>query len=104
MKPSSLLANIVDMAKRMNDQAMKEAAVWRVCERHKKPLKFFCKDDEATLCATCTTMKRHKTHHVLLVEDAAEDDKVCSILGLRTGNVTVNFHCMERRLVLLGKR
>lgn len=87
--PNYQLRNIVDIAQQLDDQAVQEAEVWGDCERHQEPLKFFCKDDKVPLCVLCKKLKRHKEHHVLLVEAAAEEYKVRSPPGCRSGN----FYC-----------
>lgn len=71
---------------------MKEAAAdWSICERHEEPLKFFCMDDDTPLCVVCEKFKKHKIHHVVLVEVASEEYKVSGIAELRTRNFTMNY-------------
>lgn len=39
------------------------------CEEHKRPLEYFCKDDDILLCPDCYIGKTHKHHDVVKVED-----------------------------------
>ncbi|XP_066473530.1 E3 ubiquitin-protein ligase TRIM7-like [Tiliqua scincoides] len=44
-----------------------------VCETHQKPLKLFCRDDEAPFCVECDQSQQHRNHHMIPVEEAAEE-------------------------------
>ncbi|XP_060094135.1 E3 ubiquitin-protein ligase TRIM7-like [Heteronotia binoei] len=58
----------------------------QVCEKHQKPLKLFCKDDNAPICVACDGSKEHKYHEVIPLEEAAQEykDDICSFLeGLK---------------------
>uniref|UniRef100_A0A8C0BB93 Uncharacterized protein n=1 Tax=Buteo japonicus TaxID=224669 RepID=A0A8C0BB93_9AVES len=39
------------------------------CERHREPLKVFCKDDEAFICVICRESRAHRAHTMLPVQD-----------------------------------
>ncbi|XP_060094681.1 zinc finger protein RFP-like [Heteronotia binoei] len=52
------------------------------CLRHKKKLHLFCREDEKLLCFLCERSPEHQGHTVLLLEDAAQQqkDKIFSCL------------------------
>lgn len=45
------------------------------CSIHKKPLEFYCCEDNTCLCTSCCLVGKHKGHNVILVEEAAEQAK-----------------------------
>lgn len=47
-----------------------------LCEVHNKPLKFFCQNELALICAQCAKTKQHHNHTVLPVQEAAQKNKV----------------------------
>ncbi|XP_070789539.1 zinc finger protein RFP-like [Pituophis catenifer annectens] len=51
------------------------AANSTLCEVHNKPLKFFCQNELALICAQCAKSKKHHTHTVLPMEEAAQKKK-----------------------------
>nr|XP_056700347.1 zinc finger protein RFP-like [Euleptes europaea] len=59
-----------------------EAGKVRVCEKHQKPLKLFCEDDDAPICVVCDGSKEHRFHKVIPLEEAAQKYKgnICSFL------------------------
>lgn len=69
------LASIVPLVKKLQEGRL-AARQAEVCERHQKPLRFFCRDDQAALCATCKRTKAHRSHVVVLVDEAAQELKV----------------------------
>ncbi|XP_070591766.1 zinc finger protein RFP-like isoform X2 [Erythrolamprus reginae] len=46
-----------------------------LCEVHNKPLKFFCQNELALICTQCSKSKKHHTHTVLPIEEAAQKNK-----------------------------
>ncbi|XP_066474060.1 E3 ubiquitin-protein ligase TRIM7-like isoform X2 [Tiliqua scincoides] len=56
-------------------QAARESGKEPMCDKHQEPLKVFCKEDRAFLCLVCDKSKKHRTHTVLPVEEAAQDYK-----------------------------
>ncbi|XP_058023697.1 zinc finger protein RFP-like [Ahaetulla prasina] len=46
-----------------------------LCEVHNKPLEFFCQNELALICTQCAKSKRHQTHTVLPIEEAAQKKK-----------------------------
>ncbi|KAL8213182.1 UNVERIFIED_CONTAM: hypothetical protein K2H54_061162 [Gekko kuhli] len=52
-----------------------EAGKGSFCEKHQKPLKLFCKNDEALICAACDSSTEHKYHYVIPTEKASQEYK-----------------------------
>ncbi|XP_042306686.1 zinc finger protein RFP-like [Sceloporus undulatus] len=78
--PNRQLANVVEIAKEFSGQQGEkrprvEESV-KVCEKHQKPLKLFCKADETSICEVCGLSKEHQDHEVVPVEDAFQEYKV----------------------------
>ncbi|XP_026540264.1 zinc finger protein RFP-like [Notechis scutatus] len=46
-----------------------------VCEVHNKPLEFFCQNELALICTQCAKSKKHHTHTVLSIQEAAQKNK-----------------------------
>lgn len=57
------------------------AANSTLCEVHNKPLKFFCQNELALICPQCAKSKKHHTHTVLPMEEAAQKKKVSERLA-----------------------
>lgn len=56
---------------------MKEPEAETLCEKHKEPLKLFCKKDKILICVVCDKSKEHRDHSVIPAEEvAAEEFKV----------------------------
>ena len=72
------LANIVEQIKLLPLHREKES----LCERHKEKLRLFCKEDEELVCWKCKCSPEHKSHTVLLKEEAAQECKVGKHLDL----------------------
>ncbi|XP_032998388.1 zinc finger protein RFP-like [Lacerta agilis] len=74
--PNRQLANIVELIKKLSLQAGKEEREkGKVCKEHRKPLKLFCKEDEAPICVVCGKSKEHENHKVIPLEEAYEEYK-----------------------------
>uniref|UniRef100_A0A452GZ42 Tripartite motif containing 10 n=1 Tax=Gopherus agassizii TaxID=38772 RepID=A0A452GZ42_9SAUR len=43
-----------------------------LCEKHKEPLKLFCKEDEILICLVCDRSKEHRDHTVIPTEEAIQ--------------------------------
>ncbi|XP_032637599.1 zinc finger protein RFP-like [Chelonoidis abingdonii] len=67
------LRNIVEAARELRLQTVKEPETERLCEKHKEPLKLFCKEDEILICLVCDRSKEHRDHTVIPAEEAAEE-------------------------------
>ncbi|XP_009818382.2 zinc finger protein RFP [Gavia stellata] len=75
-RPSRELARVLEIAKRLSLQAARgETVEEEGCERHREPLKVFCKDDEAFICVICRESRAHRSHTMLPVQDAVQEYK-----------------------------
>ncbi|XP_053149354.1 E3 ubiquitin-protein ligase TRIM7-like [Hemicordylus capensis] len=83
-RPNRQLANFVAITQELSGQVRREAGAGRGCERHQKPLKLFCKDDQAPICVVCDRSKEHRAHDVVPVEEAAQEykDQIYSFLEM----------------------
>jgi len=78
---------VLEVAKRLSLQAARgETVKEEGCERHREPLKIFCKDDEAFICMICRESRTHRAHAMLPVQDAAQEYKVRGIFFLLGGH------------------
>ncbi|XP_077084232.1 E3 ubiquitin-protein ligase TRIM21 [Siphateles boraxobius] len=55
-----------------------------ICPKHESPLELFCRDDQMCVCTSCT-IKDHKTHNTVTVEEESEERK--SQFGKRQAEV-----------------
>ncbi|XP_074710405.1 zinc finger protein RFP-like isoform X2 [Strix uralensis] len=76
LRPSRELARVLEIAKRLSLQVARgETVEEEGCERHREPLKIFCKDDEAFICVICRESRAHRAHTMLPVQDAVQEYK-----------------------------
>ncbi|XP_062829733.1 zinc finger protein RFP-like isoform X2 [Anolis carolinensis] len=68
--PNWLLANFMKLTKKLSLHG-KEG----LCQKHKEPLKLFCKEDQSPICMVCNLAKEHKDHDVVPAEEAAQEFK-----------------------------
>ncbi|XP_053146293.1 zinc finger protein RFP-like [Hemicordylus capensis] len=81
--PDRQLANFVEIAKKLSLQGgNREEGEERACEKHREPLKLFCKNHEGLICVVCDRSKEHRNHTVIPLEEAYEEykDQICSLL------------------------
>uniref|UniRef100_A0A8C0G637 RING-type E3 ubiquitin transferase n=1 Tax=Chelonoidis abingdonii TaxID=106734 RepID=A0A8C0G637_CHEAB len=64
-RPNWQLRNLVEKMKHVT-----------VCPRHKKTLDLFCEEDGEAVCVVCERSSQHRSHTVLLIEEAAQNYKV----------------------------
>ncbi|KAL8213083.1 UNVERIFIED_CONTAM: hypothetical protein K2H54_060670 [Gekko kuhli] len=81
------LANIIEKLKLLPLKQTKET----LCAKHKKELNLFCKEDEELVCVVCERSPEHRSHSMLLLEEAAQEyrEKIkgqLKILGERKEN------------------
>ncbi|KAM9119665.1 zinc finger protein RFP-like [Pangshura tecta] len=69
------LRNVVEAARELRLPSGGEPEPERLCEKHKEPLKLFCKEDEMPICLVCDRSKQHRDHTVIPAEEAAEEFK-----------------------------
>ncbi|XP_065420737.1 tripartite motif-containing protein 10-like isoform X2 [Chrysemys picta bellii] len=65
------LANIVEKLKQLDFKPGKE----NLCERHGKALDLFCEEDREAACVVCERSPQHRSHPMLLMEEAAQKYK-----------------------------
>uniref|UniRef100_A0A8C3JGP9 Zinc finger protein RFP-like n=1 Tax=Calidris pygmaea TaxID=425635 RepID=A0A8C3JGP9_9CHAR len=83
LRPNWELANVIEAAKRLNLQPVKEVEGGEnLCEEHQETLKLFCKDDKRLLCVVCDRSKVHRDHSVVPVGEAAQEYKVRGVMGV----------------------
>ncbi|XP_053146429.1 E3 ubiquitin-protein ligase TRIM7-like [Hemicordylus capensis] len=81
--PNRQLKSVVEIAKKLSLQGgNKTEGEERVCEKHREPLKLFCKDHESSICVVCDRSKEHENHKVIPLEEAYEEykDQICSLI------------------------
>nr|XP_028576196.1 tripartite motif-containing protein 10-like [Podarcis muralis] len=79
-RPNWQLASIVEKIKLLQlNKGGKD-----MCVKHKKYLELFCKEDEKLVCVACERSPEHKSHTVVLEEEAAQEYKglICSHLEI----------------------
>uniref|UniRef100_A0A8C8VKI6 Zinc finger protein RFP-like n=1 Tax=Pelusios castaneus TaxID=367368 RepID=A0A8C8VKI6_9SAUR len=75
LRPNRQLRNIVEAARGLRLQSEREAETEGLCEKHREPLKLFCKDDQIPICVVCDRSKEHRDHRVIPAEEVAEEFK-----------------------------
>ncbi|XP_067414658.1 zinc finger protein RFP-like isoform X2 [Emydura macquarii macquarii] len=75
LKPNRKLKNIVEAARELSLQPGRELERERLCEKHREPLKLFCKEDEIPICLVCDRSKEHRDHTAFPAEEAVEEFK-----------------------------
>uniref|UniRef100_A0A8C8VKM4 Uncharacterized protein n=1 Tax=Pelusios castaneus TaxID=367368 RepID=A0A8C8VKM4_9SAUR len=75
LKPNRQLRTIVEVARGLRLQSLREAEIEGLCEKHREALKLFCKEDEIPICWVCDRSKEHQDHTVIPAEEVAEEFK-----------------------------
>ncbi|XP_066471709.1 tripartite motif-containing protein 10-like [Tiliqua scincoides] len=70
-RPNFSLANIVEKIKLLQHNPGK----WDLCVKHMERLHLFCKEDKELVCVFCKQSPEHRSHTILLLEEAAEEYK-----------------------------
>ncbi|XP_053106589.1 zinc finger protein RFP-like [Hemicordylus capensis] len=81
--PNRQLKSVVEIAKKLSLQRVnREEGEEKVCEKHREPLKLFCKDHESSICVVCDKAKEHENHKVIPLGEAYKEykDQICSLL------------------------
>ncbi|ETE60234.1 E3 ubiquitin-protein ligase TRIM11, partial [Ophiophagus hannah] len=73
-----------------------------VCEVHNKPLEFFCQNELALICTQCAKSKKHHTHTVLPIQEAAQKNKVSERLAF-LDNAGISLVSHSRYVLKRGK-
>ncbi|KAG6922785.1 hypothetical protein G0U57_001029 [Chelydra serpentina] len=55
---------------------------WNLCKKHQEKLNLFCEEDGETVCVVCERSPEHRSHPVLLMEEAAQKYQVGNTLDL----------------------
>ncbi|NWX18570.1 TRI27 protein, partial [Aegotheles bennettii] len=76
LRPSRELARVLEVAKQLSLRATRgEVVEEEGCEKHREPLKVFCKDDGAFICVVCRESRAHRSHEMVPMEDALQEYK-----------------------------
>ncbi|XP_029770995.1 E3 ubiquitin-protein ligase TRIM21 isoform X2 [Suricata suricatta] len=73
-RPNWPLANMVDNLKQIG-QSAKEGTQGERCGMHGEKLHLFCEDDGKILCWVCSQSQTHRNHHMVPIEEAAQEYK-----------------------------
>uniref|UniRef100_A0A8C8RYL6 Uncharacterized protein n=1 Tax=Pelusios castaneus TaxID=367368 RepID=A0A8C8RYL6_9SAUR len=96
------LANIVEKIKHLDYRQGTE----NLCRRHHKALDLFCEEDGEAVCVVCWRSPEHRSHTVLLLEEAAPKYKLRQsqhrLSHWRLGHVTVTQETLS--IFLIQKR
>ncbi|XP_067413596.1 LOW QUALITY PROTEIN: zinc finger protein RFP-like [Emydura macquarii macquarii] len=74
-RPNRQLANVLEIAKQLSLQVIKEAGRERVCGEHQEPLKLFCEEDQSPICVICDRSEAHRAHTLVPIEEAGQEYK-----------------------------
>ncbi|XP_015272998.1 PREDICTED: tripartite motif-containing protein 7-like [Gekko japonicus] len=78
LRRNQQLATFVELIKQLSPLEAKGA----VCEKHREPLKFFCKEVEAPVCVVCSLSQEHKDQEVVPLEETFR-----AVVAVRKGGV-----------------
>ncbi|XP_054997056.1 E3 ubiquitin-protein ligase TRIM21 [Sorex araneus] len=71
LRPNRQLANLIDNLRQMVQD--KEGAQWERCGVHGEKLHLFCEKDGKALCWVCSQSGKHRDHHMVPIEEAAQE-------------------------------
>ncbi|XP_051009580.1 E3 ubiquitin-protein ligase TRIM31-like [Acomys russatus] len=74
-RPNKLLASLAEKIQAMDPAETQLEEEERRCQRHKEKLHYFCEEDGEFLCVVCRESQVHRSHHVTLIEEAAQNYK-----------------------------
>ncbi|XP_055972117.1 tripartite motif-containing protein 5-like [Sorex fumeus] len=74
MRPNRHLTNLVERLRGVN-LSQEEEEKKDLCEQHGEKLLLFCKEDWMFICWLCERSQEHRSHHTLLIEEAAKECK-----------------------------
>ncbi|NWR40175.1 TRI27 protein, partial [Tachuris rubrigastra] len=76
-------ARVLDIARRLGlgaapgghggEEEEEEKEEEEGCEKHREPLRVFCKEDRALLCGVCRESRAHRAHTLLPLPEARRD-------------------------------
>ncbi|CAM5105032.1 unnamed protein product [Natator depressus] len=105
LRPNWQLGNIVGKIRQLELNPSKE----NLCETHQEKLNLFCEEDREAVCVACWRSPQHRSHRVLLMEDAAQKYKdqiqlhLQSLMKERDEIPAVKLREEKRLLELLAK-
>ncbi|XP_065262007.1 zinc finger protein RFP-like [Emys orbicularis] len=74
LKHNKKLRNVAEAVRELRLQSVKEPEAETLCEKHKEPLKLFCKKDKILICVVCDKSKEHRDHSVISAEEVAAEE------------------------------
>uniref|UniRef100_A0A8C3T2J9 Uncharacterized protein n=1 Tax=Chelydra serpentina TaxID=8475 RepID=A0A8C3T2J9_CHESE len=97
LRKNNQLANIVEKIKQLDFKPGNT----NLCERHGKALDLFCDEDGEAVCVVCERSPEHRSHPVLLLDEAAQKYKsqLSEILGF-----SKKFSLLHNQLSVKGPR
>ncbi|KAL8198807.1 UNVERIFIED_CONTAM: hypothetical protein K2H54_024577 [Gekko kuhli] len=69
--PNRDMVRFVEISKQMSRYRDWELGRKQLCEIHREPLKYFCKNDQVRICPVCDKSEGHEGHDTIPVEEAA---------------------------------
>uniref|UniRef100_A0A8D2KS10 Zinc finger protein RFP-like n=1 Tax=Varanus komodoensis TaxID=61221 RepID=A0A8D2KS10_VARKO len=93
------LANMIEILRKLEEDSRREGALG-VCERHREPLKLFCRDDAAAICVVCDRSKEHREHSVIPIEEVPQRSVHHSLLPAPAHFDVFSFHCPHHQTQL----
>ncbi|XP_059693314.1 E3 ubiquitin-protein ligase TRIM11-like [Haemorhous mexicanus] len=73
LRPSRELGHIAAIARELLPALLPGPPPRPECRRHRQPLRLFCREERALLCAECARERRHRQHRELPAEEAARE-------------------------------
>uniref|UniRef100_F6UHI9 Probable E3 ubiquitin-protein ligase TRIML1 n=1 Tax=Monodelphis domestica TaxID=13616 RepID=F6UHI9_MONDO len=67
------LSKLAAICKKLSAQNLQNPVGQRCCQEHQQVPKVFCKEDQTTLCLTCTEAQEHETHTLSPIDEAAQN-------------------------------
>ncbi|XP_074917479.1 zinc finger protein RFP-like [Chelonoidis abingdonii] len=74
LKLNKKLRDVTVAVREWRLQSVKEPEAETLCEKHKEPLKLFCKKDKILICVMCDKSKEHRDHSVIPAEEVTAEE------------------------------
>ncbi|CAO2636276.1 E3 ubiquitin-protein ligase TRIM31 [Lemmus lemmus] len=75
-RPNKLLASLAEKIQVMDPAEFQPEEEEPRCQKHKEKIHYFCEKDGEFLCLVCRDSKKHKSHEITLIDEAAQNYKV----------------------------
>ncbi|XP_067418522.1 zinc finger protein RFP-like [Emydura macquarii macquarii] len=75
LRANRQLGSLIDLIRQVRDEEQAELGGENVCEKHRKALKLYCKQDQSPICVVCDSSREHGTHTVVPIDEAAQEYK-----------------------------